>query len=93
MKKLVMYFDSDNLRRDFMRDISGLIFWNDQNKDEDDRRNYEDAITFAIPDLPSYDPEDPDSDVNRLMYRQADIAIDKTHPSHWHMSCPVNSIC
>lgn len=93
MKKLVMYFDSDNQRRDFMRDISGLIFWNDQNKDEDDRRNYEDAITFAIPDLPSFDAKDPDSDANRLKYREADLAIDRSHIVHWHTPIATRSNC
>ena len=83
MKKLVLYFDSERLRRDFMEDISELIFWNDRNREEDSRRNYEDAMTFAIPDLPSFDVEDPDSTANRLKYREADIAIDPRHPAHF----------
>jgi hypothetical protein len=93
MKKLVIYFDSDSLRRDFTLDISGLIFWNDHNREEDSQRNYEDALTFAIPDLPSYDAVDPDSVANRLKYPQADIAIDKSHPAHWYSSNPASGNC
>jgi len=29
MTKLVIYFDSDRIRRDFLVDISELIFWQD----------------------------------------------------------------
>jgi hypothetical protein len=93
MKKLVIYFDSDRLRRDFMVDISELVFWNDRNREEDSRRNYEDAMTFAVPDLPSFDAEDPDAISNRLTYREADKAIDPRHVARFFTSTAAIADC
>ena len=93
MKKLVIYFDSEHLRRAFVRDISGLIFWNDDQKDEEDRCHYEDGMTFAIPDLPSFDAEDPDAIANHLTYREADKAIDPCHVAHFLASTAASGNC
>lgn len=93
MKKLVIYFDSDRLRRDFMEDISELIFWNDRNREEDDRRNYQESLAFAVPDLPSFDAEDPDGIANRLTYKEADKAIDPCHVSHFLTSTTASRNC
>jgi hypothetical protein len=92
MTKLVIYFESDRIRRDFLVDISELIFWNDRQRDEDDRRNYEDKVSFAVPDLEGYDAEDPDSVDNQITYREASIAIDPSHPAHWLKSVPNRQI-
>lgn len=88
MTKLVIYFDSDHIRRDFLTDISELIFWQDSQRDEDERRHYEDKVSFSVPDLDDYDAENPDSSDNRLTYREASVAIDPSHPSHWLKSVP-----
>ncbi len=88
MTKLVIYFDSDRIRRDFLVDISELIFWNDRQRDEDDRRDYEDKVSFAVPDLESYDAEHPDSPNNLLTHNEAYIAIDPSHPANWLKSVP-----
>lgn len=88
MTKLVIYFDSDRIRRDFLTDISELIFWNDRQRDDDDRRYYEDKVSFAVPDLEDCDSANPDSSDNRLTIREASIAIDPAHPSHWLKSVP-----
>jgi len=88
MTKLVIYFDSDRIRRDFLTDISELIFWQDNQRDEDDRRHYEDTVSFAVPDLDDYDAENPDSSDNCLTIREASIAIDPAHPAHWLKSVP-----
>ena len=88
MTKLVVYFDSDRIRRDFLIDVSELIFWQDNQRDQDDRRHYEDKVSFAVPDLESYDAENPDSIDNLLTYREASIAIDPSHPAHWLKSVP-----
>jgi hypothetical protein len=87
MTKLVIYFDSDHIRRDFLTDISELIFWQDNQRD-DGRRGYEDTLRFAAPDLDDYDAEKPDSSDNRLTYREVSIAIDPSHPAHWLKSVP-----
>jgi len=87
MTKLVIYFDSDRIRRDFLVDISELIFWQDNQRD-DGRRGYEDTVSFAVPDLESYDAQNPDSIDNLLTYREASIAIDPSHPAHWLKSVP-----
>ena len=87
MTKLVVYFDSDCIRRDFLIDVSELIFWQDNQRD-DGRRGYEDKVSFSVPDLDSYDSENPDSSDNRLTYREVSIAIDPSHPAHWLKSVP-----
>ena len=88
MTKLVVYFDSDCIRRDFLIDVSELIFWQDNQRDQDDRRHYEDKVSFAVPDLEDYYAENPDSSDNHLTYREASIAIDPSHPAHWLKSVP-----
>jgi len=88
MTKLLIYFESDQIRRDFLTDISELIFWNDSQRDEDDRRHYEDKVSFAVPDLEDYDAENPVSSANLLTYRAASIAIDTSHPANWLKSVP-----
>jgi len=49
--KMVIYFDCNQTRLDFFEDISELIFWNDNQRDEDSQRHYKDKTTFAFPDL------------------------------------------
>ena len=82
MTKLVVYFDSDCIRRDFLIDVSELTFWQDNQRD-DGRRGYEDKVSFAVPDLQSYDAEHPDSPDNLLSHNEAYIAIDPSHPANW----------
>jgi len=81
--KMVIYFDCNQTRLDFFEDISELIFWNDNQRDEDSQRHYKDKTTFAFPDLDSFDSSQPDAFGNRLNYSKAYIAIDPRHPAHW----------
>ena len=56
MLKLTLYFDSEKVRKNFLNDFSGLIVWHDRQQDDELRVFYEDAVTFAVPDLEGYDP-------------------------------------
>ena len=74
--KMVIYFDCNQTRLDFFEDIGELIFWNDNQRDEDSRRNYKDKTSYAFPDLDSFDSSQPDAFDNRLNYSEAYLAID-----------------
>jgi hypothetical protein len=77
--KMVIYFDCENTRRDFLNDIGELI-WLDKQREEDDQRNYADKTSYVFPELDSFDSSLPDALGNRLNYSQASIAIDPRHP-------------
>ena len=81
-KTMSIYFDSAQSRIDFLKDISELIVWRDTQRDEDERRHYEEAVSYSFPDLESFDSEQPDAQWNRLNLRQASIAVDPCHAAH-----------
>ena len=81
MTKLVLYFESEKIRRHFLEDISELIFWQDSQRCEP--YSYEDTVMYAVPDLESYDSRHPDSSVNRLSYQETSIAIDPRYSAYW----------
>jgi len=90
MIKLVLYFDSHRTRNSFISDVSDLIFWQDNQRDQEDRCFYEDLMQFALPDIQGYDPQDPDSSANRLTYSQAAIAADPSNYVHLLESVPMH---
>ena len=51
-------------------------------RDEDERRHYEETVSYSFPDLESFDSEQPDAQWNRLNLRQASIAVDPCHAAH-----------
>ena len=67
MNDLVLYFESQNQYRDFIRDINGIDFWKNESKEEENPNNCEKAMTFKIPDLPYFEIKDPDSDIINIM--------------------------
>lgn len=81
--KMVIYFDCEKTRLDFFEDIGELIFWNDNQRDEDSQHHYDHKTSYAFPDLDSFDSSQPDASGNRLNYSKAYIAIDPRHPAHW----------
>ena len=84
--KMIIDFDCEETRLEFFRDISGLIFWNDSERDEDSQQQYKEKTSFAFPDLDMYDCANPDSSDNYLSYSLADLAIDPQHPLRWFKS-------
>jgi hypothetical protein len=81
-KAMTIYFDDAQTRIDFLKDISELIVWGDAQREESERRHYEDTVSYSFPDLESFDSDQPDANWNRLTVRQASIAIDPCHPAH-----------
>jgi len=49
--QLTVFFDNPVTRNQFIRDVDGLILHHDHEcREEQDRMNYEDAISFYMPD-------------------------------------------
>ena len=49
--QLTVFFDNPSTRKQFMRDIDGLVLHHDcEYRDERDRMNYEDTLSFCMPD-------------------------------------------
>ncbi len=80
--KMIIHFDCEQTRLDFLEDIGESIFWNDAQRDDDSHRHYEDTTSYAFPDLDSFDSSQPDAFWNYLNYSQACKAIDPRHPAH-----------
>jgi hypothetical protein len=50
--QLTVFFNSTTERKQFMRDVDGLILHHDcEYREEKDRMNYEDILSFYMPDL------------------------------------------
>jgi hypothetical protein len=73
--KMVIYFDCEQTRRDFLEDIGENVFWNDEQRDTAKQRRYDEATYYAFPDLESFDSSEPDAPHNRLNYSDAYLAI------------------
>ena len=57
--QLTVFFDNPLTRKQFMRDVDDLIIHHDyENREEQDRMHYEDALSFYMPDH-DQDGEDP----------------------------------
>jgi hypothetical protein len=80
--KLEIRFNSARSRRNFLVDILELIYKNDCELYKGDRRNYEDTVSFVVPDLAFPD------NCRQLMHDEALIAIDPSHPAHVWKSVP-----
>ena len=50
--QMTIFFETPETRLQFLRDIEGLVVYHDQeNRDKSDRMNYEDSLSFYMPDL------------------------------------------
>ena len=50
--QMTIFFDTPDIRSQFMRDIEGLLLYNDFNsREKEERMNYEDTLSFYMPDF------------------------------------------
>ena len=74
--QMTIFFDNPETRSQFVADISDLIVYNDQvYREEIERMNYEDTLSFYMPDL-DQDERDPESDPgSRMSLRRAEMVL------------------
>jgi hypothetical protein len=80
--QLTIFFDTPAVRRQFLSDVQGLIVYHDENhRDEDQRMNYEEALSFYMPDLDQGNPDQVVSPCQRISLLRAEM---ETNPSHYY---------
>ncbi len=81
--QLTIFFDKPEIRRQFLRDIEGLIVYYDQtSREECDRMNYEDTLSFYMPDI-DQDNRSPENDPSsRMNLLSAEMAVNPAHYYH-----------
>lgn len=73
---MIIHFDSEQTRAAFFEDIGELIFWNDNERDDDDRCDYKSKTSYAFPDLGAF--ADSDSSLGSLNYSMASDRLRST---------------
>lgn len=76
---LIIHFDSEQTRAAFFEDIGELIFWNDNERDDDDKHNYKTNTSYVFPELETLSHSCSDSLCESLNYSTASIALHSTH--------------
>ena len=81
---MTIFFDRPETRRQFLSDLEGLIVYHDQNyREGDERMNYEDTLSFFMPDL-AQDPSDSEKEsFPRMNLFSADMAVNPNRYFHF----------
>ena len=73
--QMTIFFDKPEVRCQFIKDIGMIVNHDQGHREEEDRINYEDALSFYMPDL-DQDDRDPENETwSRMNLLHADMAI------------------
>ena len=80
---MTIFFDAPEIRRQFLRDVEGLIVYHDQaNRDETDRLNFEETLSFFLPDLDQGEHDPVTEPWCRMNLARAEKAVSSSSASH-----------
>ena len=82
--QMTIFFDAPETRRQFLSDIEGLVVYHDQvNRDESERMNYEDTVSFYMPDLDEKQCDPQNQPWCRMNLLRAEMAVNPSHYNHF----------
>ena len=82
--QMTIFFEKPEIRQQFLSDIQGLVIYHDQeNREEGARMNYEDTLSFYMPDLDQGDRDPENEPCSRVNLLRAEMAVDPSHYYHF----------
>ena len=82
--QMTIFFDKPETRCQFLKDIEGLIVYHDQERrEEEERMNYEDTLSFYMPDLDKEGCDPVNESWFRMNLLRAEMAANSSHYYHF----------